>query len=1120
MADPKFEDTVAPEMYIPKFEATVPAVPIDKSIAPPQVLSNQDKSILAPSNAAEFSKQMINKMTILPRVLNKMRQQQEVAGLPEGAKDLVRGDERRMEDSVPLLLKDQEPTSIYGKAGALVGSALEPTTLLTSGVAGKLGENVAEKVLINRTEAASADAALMQAKYQINRAMGDEAVTTLMKNNAIKGVAHGTASGATAGGVSGALDVTDQDKKGISAASEIGGRALAGALGGAALGYGGSLLKNRSLLKQVAQIPEAIQAANTPAHEELAAQLDSLAAERGELQKQAAPLQEQVSLSNRHASIDQQIQEGQSRAAELKRGLDARGQYPEVSNPQNQAMTDIHVIGQDGNPIRVGSLDEASQVPGAQAVRYNVKNQSFQRDISEIPGLVESQSYDPEKTMRELPDIIKKDAELRSQKAQLLASDRDKMLSQVVDPATSQAKLEELQSKLQNNLEQHAALTKAQQQMGGYTVGKNPTSTFAVNQGIEIAQQQYDKAKSILSTTKAFTPEQVNAIAQEEFKNAIELQGLKPALFVPSKLGGASNQVERLSAIGAQTGTNIGEIPLKSIFAKNQAVNEVETSLAQWNAITKDLRSRGWADQDITKSLQYFEKNGFNPLEKTSKTLTRPQWPLDTPPSEQDQASFMKLRSMLDNDHASAVQSGHLQADQFVDGYVPIMAKEGATAPQSRSVQGLVSPRFAQERLSGVLDPTEHEMRPDQMYMRYKKQVAAAQYFAPIIEDGAREIMKLKMTGQDAAAKVMDNYLRNEFALKTDIPIEQMLGHKAVASQINRMSEAGLPNGAFDQVYNEATKSLYKNSILTNPKTVLLHWIQPEVLLPAEVGIKDYAVARASALVPSERAAVRDLLPLTRISGLPATEELMSGKTTNPVAKLLQASGNLADQMQLTRPFKAGEELKRYTSLIAGMNKFNNALEAGGFQGVQKAMSNFLPSEQAFIEKAYRDGGAEAGAKAMALIVDRRTNFSYSSADKPELLKTGLGQYIPYTTYFRNIIARYQGDIQNGNYTQVAKRLVGAVGAASMFEGLTGKDFEEAKPMAAVKRAVSGQNILPAITGPLAPLATRPKSLSDSLLRFTPAEPFIKLKQNLDKTGNLIGLKPTSKDSWLRGVLR
>jgi hypothetical protein len=1078
----------------------------------------------------EFAKQFINKITVVPRVMNQLRTQQATSLLPPDARQIAQGEEGKMQDAVPLLLKEKEAKGAAGTAGAFLGMALEPVTMLSAGIGGKVAEVGVEKLLAQKAEKVAADAALFQARNQINRQAADQAVAILSKQNLLRGAVEGAGSGAAAGLVSGALDNQDQGRSGNDALMHLmkttaGGTGI-GLLGGSAATYLGP---NRQLRKTAGEIPGSKTVVQTPATAEISAQLDQLVLERAQMsaeleatQKLSAPteatrLQQQLKLSHLETPYELADSAAQ-RAASVEEVTQARAQAITDARAQQVARLDAEILGHQAQleTLKIDPRPLEERFPAQQKLEKAIE--SKQKAMHEISTRAEQEATSLQAKAQEHLDEISGtlDSRLTS-----LTDERNSLLKRLQGKMAAPEKIVELQERLRANLEQQAKLTQTQRQFG-FKGADAPRSEFAINQGVEIAQQQYDKAYAHLSDAGSFTPEQIQAVAEAEFKNAIHLQGIKTDLYSPTNFGSLSNDIERMSKMGSITGTNVGEVALKTVYAQNELPNVVEPAVASWNQVTADLRSRGWTNEQITKSLQYMESAGFNPQPKATRSMTREQWPLDVPPSAQDLQSLQMLRAQLNAEHANAVSSGLLKADQHVEGYVPLLRKPGAPA-DGRAVKGLIDPAFAKERVSGKLDPIVHEMDADQLFLRYKKQVAASQIYAPILRDGAREIIKLRLMGQEPAAQVFEKYLRESYNLKSDVPIETLFGHSMVNAQVDRMLEAGLPQAALDEVYNAASSTMYKNVVATSPKNMILQYVQPEFLLPAEVGAKEYAKARAMAFSPKTRKSVEPLLKYVIKGDLPATEELLSRDPKNLFAKALKKSGDLTDTLQLTKPFQLGEKQNRYTALIAGKQKFMSAFERDGFAGVQRATSGFLPSEQAFIEKAFKQGGAEAGSDAMALIVDRRANFSYARGDKTEALRTGLGKFIPFTTFYRNIIARYQGDIQNGNYTQLAKRLAASATAATFFQSLTGKDFGDSTVKDQLKRAMSEQSFAPALTSPVRSLFETKdlgKTIQKEALKLTPAQPLIKMQENMKRTGNPFGLRPVARDSWTRKLLR
>jgi hypothetical protein len=1075
----------------------------------------------------EFLTQMFNQATRSIRIANQLRTQQATSLLPIEAQQLVQAEELKLQESVPLLLQEREAQGFAGTAGNIVGSFLDPVVALSGGIGTKVAEVTAKRLLINQAEKAAADAALYEAKFQINRVAADQAVKKLAQQNLIKNTAAGAGGGFSGGLTTGLLDVKDQNLTGMEAIEHVAKTTVGGTVAGTAFGAAHAHLgPNRQLRKQAAEIPEGLNVVNSPAKAEAAAHLEQLVLERAKLQseleatqKLAGPLDSakvHKKLSDSYQKAPEALADhAAQRAALVEEVATSRSAAIQETRAQQVArlQSEIDVDQAALETLKIDPRPIEERFAAQQQLEKRIANR--QKMQQELGSLVEKEQaslqIERQTRLNEISDSL--DSRLNN-----LHTERQKLLSRLQSKLTSADKIEELQGALRANLEQQAKLTDVQRQFG-FRGAKNPKSQFAVNQAIDIAQQQYDKTHAYFKNLGMFTDDQVQRLAELEFKNAIELQGVKTSLVKPRAFEELSNDVERFSKMGSLTGTNTGEVVLKSLFAENELANTIEPALAQWNAQTAQLRSRGWTNEQITKTLQYIERNGFNPSAKASKALTREAWPLDVPPSAEDLNILYALRQQLDADHASAVQFGLLKPDQFVDGYVPILKKNGAP-PTTKSAKGLMSPSSTKERVEGKLDGLEDELDIDQLYLRYKKQVAQAQIYAPVVREGVRELVKLQLLGQTHAHDVFEKYLLDTFRISGGDNLKKTFGHMAVEAQVNRLAEAGLPEGAITQIYEAASENMYKTVVASNPKNWVMQFVQPEFLLPAEVGVGQYTAARAKALSGRNKE-VQHLLKYVIKGDLPATEELMTKNLTNPVARLIKGSGDLTDTLKFTAPFKLGEKLNRYTALIAGRDKFLNSLNSGGYSGVRDAISNFLPAEQAFIEKAFRQGGKNAGADAMAIIVDRRANFSYGRGDRTEALRN-LSKYVPFTTFYRNIIARYQGDIQNGNYTQLAKRLSLPIAAATFFESLTDKDFSESTLDAQAKRLVGGQTVAPVFLGPAKTYYdTRSvaKTLAKELPKLTPVGPLMRAYENNKKHGNPFGLKPVPKDAWSRKLI-
>ena len=93
------------------------------------------------------------------------------------------------------------------------------------------------------------------------------------------------------------------------------------------------------------------------------------------------------------------------------------------------------------------------------------------------------------------------------------------------------------------------------------------------------------------------------------------------------------------------------------------------------------------------------------------------------------------------------------------------------------------------------------------------------------------------------------------------------------------------------------------------------------------------------------------------------------------------------------------------------------------------------------VSKAFISGGIKNARDLYALLITQRVNFTYSVADKPELLRSTIGKLFPFTTYARNILARNAEALAEGKPLNIAKQIVYPLSMLAAFDAFTGRSL-------------------------------------------------------------------------------
>lgn len=854
------------------------------------------------------------------------------------------------------------------------------------------------------------------------------------------------------------------------------------------------------------------------------------------------------------AQINDRISSLEANRLDLQKQLDNLSGTPEAEFQRFKIQEQMEGILEQQNDI-YASVQSPPEVARTRQLALENEIQGLQQQAGEVQDVLKRfevyQKYNAPEAfqgqdlslraqsagtkLNELRDSFNRRSEsLVAQQERWINKFKDADLQKAESTVATQAKLKDLYDEI-------GAIEAIQRKMdfvgtqANVKIGaKNSALNRATRNAINVASEQMEKVKE-MKRLGTFTDEQLNSLAQAEFDNALRLQGVTADEYVPKSLGFFQTQSRKWSAVEGATGTNTGQTVLNTITARNKTINDVAQKRMQIQGLMKELNDLGYNNEQITMHMPYYEAGvGFV---KEPRAKVRGPWPTSLEPGPQAKDAFMRLREASDELHQIGVQSGYLKADQYIPGYVPLREK---TLPKgSAGISKYTDPTFAQARTDGMLDPLLHEMDYAQLMDRYAREVYAAANLSPQLKSGVKELVKLRALKQFRAADDFEAFLKDTFNIENKQSLEQMYGEtlfRESRQDIERMlAEKNVPQDAIGEVANAFNEVGYKSLVALNPKSNLAQWLQTDFQLPAEVGLKAHVKARLGAANPAERARIGQLLKYSIIDEIPALEELPLNKPTTATARFVKAVGNAVTEPipvpftnkklpGLGSLFKAGEKNNRITAMLAADYKIRADFQNQGAEGIEKTIKNLLPAEQNYVRAAYERGGIDAAAAAYSLQVDRRVNFSYSGVDKPDALRQGIGRYIPFTTFARNVMENYASDLANGKYEQFAKRIATVYAAKSFYESLTGLDFAPVDPNQGMGNMLKDVSVAPAVTAPAAaalqfaqnPSQAGLEKAGKAAMNATPVGSAVRVYNNLERTGNPFGLKKASKDTWLK----
>ena len=129
--------------------------------------------------------------------------------------------------------------------------------------------------------------------------------------------------------------------------------------------------------------------------------------------------------------------------------------------------------------------------------------------------------------------------------------------------------------------------------------------------------------------------------------------------------------------------------------------------------------------------------------------------------------------------------------------------------------------------------------------------------------------------------------------------------------------------------------------------------------------------------------------------------------------------------------------------LFRSQNKFDAYWNKGGQQAIDSLLkeSALTTAQREMVSKAFISGGIKNARDLYSLLITQRVNFTYSVADKPELLRSTIGKLFPFTTYARNILARNAEALAEGKPLNIAKQIVYPLSMLAAFDAFTGRSL-------------------------------------------------------------------------------
>jgi hypothetical protein len=607
------------------------------------------------------------------------------------------------------------------------------------------------------------------------------------------------------------------------------------------------------------------------------------------------------------------------------------------------------------------------------------------------------------------------------------------------------------------------------------------------------------------------------------------LPSSKSALPASKTVRGFVQKIELMNMADRKKGTALVDATYDVIQAATKLDHWKVSESAQGHTLINTLVSKGLKPEEVTHLLTYVESTPeglayFNPEAVQSKALTRTAY---AGPVPADKVLLVYpelggLRQEFERIYSLATENGRKDIG-YAPGYVKLMPKRGSIAnvesASSATAESALSPSSYKERFGGQLDPRIHEMDPHTMFQSYVTDVMKDRAFTPVLPKIYAEINKALVIQDKVAADEFANIVSTAMGLrkKTDLArnfADQLLQTNDVAVR-TMMKAGGVEESAFDDVLRAMKQMTYESLVLT-PRATILQSLQPDFVGTAEIGLRNVQAGKMALLKKESREFAKQFDHELLGAEPGVLEELGVGGYTTAAGKIAgKIIGFPTKIVGIKKAYSALEVQNRRATFLGAYGQFKEA--AGSPAGLDSVLDGLLEGEKTRVLRVLKESGPEAAAQTYGVVRSYRTNFIFSVINKPELLREGLGQLVPFTTWSTNQLARAVTDVTrvgSGNAAQLAKRIAFPIVAVGAFRAVTGLDIPNSHPVGDITGAARLQ-VFPALAQPLQ-IAAQTGSAAQGAAAVSGFIPGVaqyqgykkRLAQTGSRTAALFGLKP------------
>lgn len=523
------------------------------------------------------------------------------------------------------------------------------------------------------------------------------------------------------------------------------------------------------------------------------------------------------------------------------------------------------------------------------------------------------------------------------------------------------------------------------------------------------------------------------------YQETLGANGIKPVSEKMSKYN-ILGELFRYGQIQKKTGVPTGDTAQNFVFTFTKASNNLAEQKGIISEIVAPLKNK----DSLVSDLQYFRTQADGSVQFDPSALYVPgkvNIPATVKQFTPEEAQVLsQLRGYLD------ATADRLNVPKL-PGYIPI--REVSSDVMKSSIDSTLNPALLRARTSGEFIPGAHETDFFKLMDRYLRETNKAEFIAPALDEGIATLNQLRLSGLPKEAEVFKKYMIDMFHLDGEKEVAQLFG--AHLLKANREDIAAFvkmlpdPDSAMKQISDAGTRGVYVNLVGTNPASITKQYMQGPMIGSIELGPTWAASGMKDSLdvftkAGKERiASAKKILKASLADNFQQLDEQFSNAPTNQIAKAIDFI-NKPGSFIANHTMGAGEVANRLGSILGAENKWNFYWQNGGPASIQKLLSQsaLTTAQKSLVSKSFMSGGMENARDIYALLMAQRINFTYSMADKPELMRSTLGQMFPFTTYTRNILARAAEAVAEGKPMDLAKQIITPLLFMTGFTALTG----------------------------------------------------------------------------------